>query len=164
MPSNAKRLSAAAATIILTLGGASLASTLTYEIEAVEASTTGTENSVGYQINIHDVRSDQGNLLIMAFDSEDAFDALDYTRAAGYLEISAAATPLRVDFPGLTTGYTAFFVIHDENEDYDLNYDGDTPSEGYAVSGINDPNGVPAFYSSAVPPQVHNLNLRYWQD
>ncbi len=162
MPSNAMRLSAAAVTIALTIGGAYLASGLRYVVPEANASTTDTENVSGYQINIHDTRSDQGKLLIMAFDHQEAFDALDYKAVSGYLEIPADAASLRVDFPDLTEGYHAFFVLHDENGDYELNFEGELPSEGYAVSGTNEAYGEPVFDYSVIVPGTHDLSVRYW--
>ncbi|MGB0967656.1 MAG: DUF2141 domain-containing protein [Halocynthiibacter sp.] len=162
MPSNMMRLTAAVATIALTVGGAYLASGLRYVVPVANASTTEVETAAGYQISIHDTRSDQGTLVILAFDDPDAFDALDYKSAAGYLEIPADAVPLRVDFPDLTEGYHAFFILHDENGDYELNFEGELPSEGYAVSGTNDAEGAPVFDYSAVAPGMHDLTMRYW--
>lgn len=162
MPSNAMRLSAAAFTIALTVGGAYFASGLRYEVPEASASTTGEESTAGYQINIHDTRSNKGRLLIMAYDRQEAFDELNYQAAAGYLEIPADTVPLRVDFPDLTEGYHAFFILHDENGDYELNLEGELPAEGYAISGTNEAYGEPVFEYSAVAPGVYDLNLRYW--
>jgi len=164
MPSNTQRLIAAIATAGLFVGGAWVASGFGTDVPSATASTTGAQQHQGLTVNLRGARSAKGNLIVMAFDQPTAFDEMDYTNAAGYLEAPASEQPQRFDFPDLDSGYYAVIAFHDENGDYDLNYDADNiPTEGYAVSGMNDLNDVPVFeYSLIAPGKASNLTLFYW--
>ncbi|MCG7520117.1 DUF2141 domain-containing protein [Ruegeria sp. Ofav3-42] len=164
MPSNTQRIVAAIVTAGLFVGGAWVASGFSANIDEAAASTTGTSENEGLTVNLHGARSTRGNVIVMAFDQQTAFDNMDYTKAAGYLEAPASEKPLRFDFPDLESGYFAIIAFHDENGDYDLNYDANyMPTEGYAVSGMNDLNETPVFeYSLIGTDKPTDMTLFYW--
>ncbi|WP_170414850.1 DUF2141 domain-containing protein [Ruegeria atlantica] len=164
MPSNTQRIVAAIVTAGLFVGGAWVASGFTTEIDQAAASTTATSQDKGLTVNLHGARSTKGNVIVMAFDQAAAFDNLEYSKAAGYLEAPASEKPVRFDFPDLDNGYFAVIAFHDENEDYDLNFDVNyMPTEGYAVSGLNDLNDTPVFdYSLIGTEKPVDLTLFYW--
>ncbi|RBW52324.1 DUF2141 domain-containing protein [Ruegeria sp. A3M17] len=164
MPSNTQRIVAAIVTAGLFVGGAWVASGFTTDIDQAAASTTGTSQDKGLTVNLHGARNTKGNVIVMAFDQATAFDNMDYTKAVGYLEAPASEDPLRFDFPDLDSGYFAVIAFHDENGDYDLNYDANyMPTEGYAVSGLNDLNDTPVYdYSLKGTEKPADLTLFYW--
>ncbi len=164
MPSHSKRIAAAFATAVLFVGGAWVASQVKTDIPVATASSTGTQSDDGLVINVHGPRNDTGNLIVMAFDRQEPFDRMDIQRAASYVEIPAKTTSQRVDFPDLNNAYYSVIAFHDENGDYQLNYDANgVPTEGYAVSGINDLESDPVFYYSLIEPGRRvDLSLFYW--
>ena len=164
MPSNTKRIAAALATAVLFVGGAWVASQVRTDIPVATASSTGTQSDYGLVINLHGARNDPGNLIVMAFDQQEPFDMMDIQRAASYVELPAQTVSQRVDFPDLNNAYYSIIAFHDENGDYQLNYDADgVPTEGYAVSGMNDLESDPVFYYSLIEPGRHvDLSLFYW--
>ncbi|WP_170562935.1 DUF2141 domain-containing protein [Ruegeria atlantica] len=164
MPSNTQRIVAAIVTAGLFVGGAWVASGFTTDIDQAAASTAEAAQNTGLTVNLHGTRSAKGNVIVMAFDQAAAFDNMDYTNAAGYLEAPASDGPARFDFPDLESGYFAVIAFHDENGDYDLNYDANyLPTEGYAVSGLNDLNDTPVYeYSLIGTEKPVDLTLFYW--
>ncbi|WP_170332277.1 DUF2141 domain-containing protein [Ruegeria arenilitoris] len=164
MPNNTQRIVAAIATAGLFIGGAWFASGFRTDIAEASASSTGVQDHQGLIVNLHGARSDKGNIIVMAFDQQSAFDNMDYNNAAGYLEAPATGHPQRFDFPDLNNNYYSVIAFHDANGDYDLNYDAEyTPTEGYAVSGMNDLHDNPVFYYSLVEPgKPVDLTLFYW--
>jgi uncharacterized protein (DUF2141 family) len=164
MPSNSKRIAAALATAVLFVGGAWVSSQVTTDISVATASSTGAQSDHGLVINLHGARSDTGNLIVMAFDQQEPFDMMDIQRAASYVELPATTGSQRVDFPELNNAYYSVIAFHDENGDYQLNYDADgLPVEGYAISGMNDLESDPIFYYSLIEPgQGVDLSFYYW--
>ncbi|MBO9445539.1 DUF2141 domain-containing protein [Ruegeria sp. R14_0] len=164
MPSNTQRIVAAIVTAGLFVGGAWVASGFGTSVSDAAASKSATALHSGLSVNLHGARSTKGNVVVIAFDQATAFDNMDYTKAAGYLEVPASEQTMRFDFPDLKSGYYAVIAFHDENGDYGLNYDAEyLPTEGYAVSGMNDLNGMPVFeYSLIEPGRASDLTLFYW--
>ncbi|WP_170427082.1 DUF2141 domain-containing protein [Ruegeria arenilitoris] len=164
MPSNTQRIVAAIVTAGLFVGGAWVASGFGTGASDAAAPNSATAQNDGLSVNLHGARNTKGNVIVMAFDQATAFDNMDHTKAAGYLEVPASEQTMRFDFPDLKSGYYAVIAFHDENGDYDLNYDGDyIPTEGYAVSGMNDLNDMPVFeYSLIEPGKASDLTLFYW--
>ena len=164
MPSNTQRIAAAIVTAGLFVGGAWVASGFGTDRGEAAASNSATANNNGLSVNLHGARSTKGNVVVMAFDQAAAFDNMDYTKAVGYFEVPASEQTMRFDFPDLKSGYYAVIALHDENCDYDLNYDAEyLPTEGYAVSGTNNLNGMPVFeYSLIEPGKASDLTLFYW--
>lgn len=164
MPSNIQRITAAMATAVLFVGGAWLASGFSVDLADASTSTSGATTDAGLTVNLHGARNDTGTLIVMVFDQQAAFDAMDYQNAVGYLETPASTSLQRLDFPDLNTGYYAIVAFHDENGDYQLNYDKSyVPTEGYAISGANDPYGDPVFEYSLVQSGKVDLTFYYWQ-
>ncbi|GAB5438770.1 DUF2141 domain-containing protein [Falsiruegeria mediterranea] len=164
MPSNVQRITAAMATAALFVGGAWLAAGFSVELPDASVSTSGATSDAGLTVNLHGARNDTGNLIVMVFDRAEPFVNMDYQNAVGYLEVPASTYPQRLDFPDLNNNYYAIVAIHDENGDYELNYDQTyLPTEGYAISGSNDLYSDPVFEYSLVEPGKVDLTFYYWQ-
>lgn len=165
MPSNTHRIVAAIATAGLFIGGAWVASGFRTDIAEASASSTGAQSDEGLIVNLHGARNDKGNLIVMAFGDETPFNEMDYSGAAGYVELAASTISQRVDFPELNDNYYAVLAIHDENGDYELNYDEyGIPTEGYAVSGMNSLYEDSVFFYSLIAPGMRtDLGFFYWQ-
>lgn len=166
MPSNTQRALAALATAGIFLAGAWIASDFRTDIEEATASSVGYSSKEGLVVQLHGARNAKGQLIVVAYDNAQAFDFLDEASAAGYIAIPAQTTPQRVDFPDLNRGYYALVAYHDQNSDYQLNMREDyIPTEGYAISGLNDLHENPVFdYSLIAPGKVVDLTLFYWPD
>lgn len=165
MPSNSQRVTAALVTAALFLGGAWVASGFRQDLYDTSASSTGTASDTGVIVSLHGARSDTGNLVVMAYDQATAFDLMSYTQAAGYVATPATPHPARVDFPDLTSGNYALIAFHDENANGQLDLDENMiPTEGYAISGMNDLNANPVFeYSLISPGWPVDMVFFYWQ-
>ena len=101
--------------------------------------------AAGLTVEIHDVRNDAGQVVVIVYDDKRAFEAYDYESAVSFAEVAAEAGELKVQFPELPTGSYAVSLFHDENDDGDFNLDGMTPLEGYGTSGANNWYDDPTF-------------------
>lgn len=164
MPSNTQRIVAAMITAGLFVSGAWLASGFRIELPETSASSTEGGSDHGLIVNLHGARSDKGQLIVVAFDKAEPFDAFDEYAAAGYVYLPATTAPQRVDFPDLTSPHYAVVAYHDENGDFQLNVDDAwIPTEGYAVSGMNDLYDDPVFeYALIRPDDPADLVFFYW--
>ena len=113
---------------------------------AEQASPT---SATGLIVEIHDVRSGNGELLVVVFDSQSAYNNYDYSAAAGLEEVAADSRLVLVSFESLREGPYAVFIFHDENDDDDLNMNGDYPLEGYGTSGARNWWHEPSFAEAA---------------
>ncbi|WP_164659496.1 DUF2141 domain-containing protein [Tropicibacter sp. Alg240-R139] len=164
MPTNVQRITAAVATVALFVGGAWVASGFSIDLPDASVSATGATSDEGLSVNLHGARNDTGNLIVMVFDQAGPFTNMDYQNTVGYLEVPASTFSQRLDFPDLNNTYYAIVAIHDENGDYELNYDEThLPTEGYAISGSNDLYSDPVFEYSLVEPGKVDLAIYYWQ-
>ena len=111
---------------------------------------------------VEGIRSAEGKVLVMVFDQEAAYAAYDYSKAAGYQEANAKQASLRFDFPSLTNGPYAIFVMHDENNDLQLNEVDGYPIEGFASSGASGKYDEPSFKQAAVAEGNYKLQLIYF--
>ncbi len=166
MPSNSQRIVAALVTTALFVGGAWMASGFGTDIPRTSASSTGASSDNGFVINLHSARNDRGQFVVMAFDNAASFDAFDFNTAAGYVTLPASTEPQRVDFPDLNDNYYSVVAFHDEDSDYQMGLDESwTPTEGYAVSGLNDLYDDPVFEYSLISPGIPvDLAFFYWPD
>ena len=159
MPNNQQRLIGAITSIGITVGGAWLASQISSTVIAnagvVQASAD--DNLV---VQIEGVRNTNGKIVIVVFDDNKTFQNYDVTQSAGYREVDAE-TKLTVSFPNLKAGPYVVSVFHDENGNQGLDYQGETPLEGYATSGATDPSATPSFEEAAIKPGVVSIKLNY---
>ncbi|KIC46592.1 hypothetical protein RA28_02055 [Ruegeria sp. ANG-S4] len=164
MPSNSQRIFAVFVTAGLFVGGAWVASGFGADGDPAAVATAEAAQHDGLVVNLHGAHNAKGNLIVMVFDQQAAFDAMDYTKAAGYLEAPSTQASQRFDFADLKGSSYAVVAFHDENGDYDLNLDATyTPTEGYAVSGMNDLEGYPVFeYSLIDTEKPTDMTLFYW--
>lgn len=153
MPKTKQRLRALFISAVLTLSGGVLAKYAVWPSDSV---------ADGLQINVFNVKNTQGRVKVLVFDQATAFDQMDYSQAAAYRAVAASTQPMSINFPELREGYYAIVIMHDENNDDMLGMSGDVPTEGYAVSGSNDPNGYPVFEWSLVEAKKQNMVMRYW--
>lgn len=124
-------------------------------------STSSRQPVAGLSLEIVDVRNEQGNVLITVFDVEAAYESYDYELALAYRIVPAQPGTIRVHFPRLTNGPYAVSLFHDENGDYDLNFDGLNPLEGYGTSGASDPYYEPTFEQASVWPGQVTVEMHY---
>ncbi len=143
MPSTAKMLFDVAFTAAILTGGAWLAAHLSTPAAAVgETQVSGTQN---LELHINSIRNDKGNVIILVFDSENAFASEDPNKAVDFRELKAQKGKMVVDFPSLTAGPYAVSLFHDENSDYEFNMIDGIPLEGYGVSGAKHMYDSPPF-------------------
>ena len=115
----------------------------------------------GLRLAIDGVRNDRGQIVVMAFDDAEAFEAVDADRAVESVELPARPERLLADFPDLVAGPYAIFIWHDEDGDYDLDMAGDTPLEGYSWSGAFDRLAWPDFKRAAIGLGEHTVAVIY---
>jgi uncharacterized protein (DUF2141 family) len=117
-------------------------------------------------VEVSQLRNQRGRLAIGLYDSAAAFPHSKKPRGAAL--VRANQQPLRVTFSGLKPGSYAVAVLHDENQnnEMDFNFLG-MPLEGYGFS--NDASGLfgpPSFEAAAIKLQGKSMRapikLRYF--
>jgi len=157
-------------TLLLLIGGAALAASVkgTKEIKHSSESYRSESNrdvSTSYDrlsIEVKGIRSSDGRVLVMIFDNSMGFENYDHTKAIGYQEVDAQGNTLVFSFSSLTDGPYAVFVMHDENNDYQLNQREGYPVEGFAVSGAKTRYDEPTFKQASVAKGDYALRLVYF--
>ena len=165
MPSNRQRFFALAASAVITLGGAWLASQVSSSANssaATAAANAPVPDGESLSVEIAGLRNGSGDVIVLVFDDREAFEAFDYRKAVGYEEVKAVAGAVAVAFPDLKTGPYAVTVFHDENGDRDLNMEEQIPLEGYATTGAVDAYDSPSFRQAAVAAGPVRLDLYYF--
>ena len=115
----------------------------------------------GLNVEIRDVKSGDGELLVVVFDNRQAYDNYDFNGAAGFAEVAADSMTVNVPFASLRDGPYAVFAYHDENGDDDLNMDGDYPLEGYGTSGARNWWHEPTFDEAASDARNIRVKMFY---
>ncbi len=177
-PSKLALVSGLAATTCLFFGGAWLASGMTSETPAkVEAQAAAeaaqtpasaadlsaqTENSYGeLEVTVTGARNTNGRIIILVFDKEATYDAYDYENAVRYAELAAVTAPVTHRFTGLSADAHAVVLIHDENENYDLDIVNGFPVEGYGTSNADNAYEELSFQKAAVEPGSVSVRIHY---
>ena len=102
-------------------------------------------------VNVVGLPSEEGLVLVSLFVDEQGFPS-DVSEAHEGLERGAADADQRYRFENVPAGPIAIAVMHDSNENYELdtNFLG-IPTEDWGVSGVNDGLfGPPSFGSASV--------------
>ncbi len=152
-------------TVLMLVGGAALASKLKDTAEPVLSLDTANPKhqtlakETYLSIELSGVRSSNGRILVMVFDDSNAFKNYDHLKAVGFQEVDAATEVLTFNFSSLTEGPYAVFIMHDENNDYQLNESDGYPVEGFVVSGAKNRYDEPSFEQAAVVAGKHKLTL-----
>ncbi|MDG1858773.1 MAG: DUF2141 domain-containing protein [Emcibacteraceae bacterium] len=161
--------------IVLTAGiftsGAYLASALGSDQSKMQETTQAVIETIkqdaidngSLSITIDGVRNDTGKLIVMVFNSEDAYNNYDYTKAVGFKELPASMGNIKINFPDLNDGPYAVTFFHDENGDYDFNMNGEMPLEGYGTSGASGPYDEVSYENALVPADEVNIKIHYLQ-
>ncbi|MEM8498124.1 MAG: DUF2141 domain-containing protein [Pseudomonadota bacterium] len=156
-----KPIRSAATGITLSLGlcvlGAWLASGLAYSTPVISA------NNTQLSVQIEGVRNDKGKLIVMIFNTANAFMNFDYNGAAGFEELKASGGKTVVNFTDLPTGPHAVVLHHDENSDYEFNMKGEWPLEGYGTSNAKDAYDEPSFREALVNSDTVTVQMHYLQ-
>ena len=116
----------------------------------------------GLNVTVDGVRNNKGSVVVLVFDSEDAYNRLDWQNAVQYAELPSRTGRLSHAFPDLTQGPYAVLVFHDENGDQDLNFRGNRVLEGVGASGSATSTWSPTFAQAAVEPG--NVTVRIFYD
>ena len=118
--------------------------------------------SKGLVLNIDKVRNGNGNVYVLAFADQAAYDAADYSKAVGFAEASAKKGTVTVSLPEFSDGPYAIFVFHDENDDEDLNVDSQGyPTEGYGTSNAKSRYDTLSFEQALIKPGTHSIRMFY---
>jgi len=147
-------------TILVLVASSVVASTLKDAKEAEENKEAINQQSL--TIELGGIRSSKGRVLVMVFDNSAAFNSFDHNNSVGYQQVSAKGDGLTFNFLSLTEGPYAVFVMHDENNDYQLNERDGYPIEGFAVSGAKNKYDEPSFKQAAVVKGKHHMKLVYF--
>ena len=99
--------------------------------------------------------------MVFVFDSVKTYDAFDYMAAVDYAEVPARKGHVQHNFKSLTKGPYAIVLIHDENNDDDLNYTDTHLLEGLGATGAPNPTDVPSFKQASVFPGAVTVRIHY---
>ncbi len=102
-------------------------------------------------IEVQDIRSNDGQLMVAVFDTQKAYDNNDYSNAyASYTNRIHGATS-KVTFHNIPTGDYVISLFHDENgnNEMDRNFT-NMPTEGYGISNAVNKYDEPDFKRAAI--------------
>lgn len=122
-----------------------------------------TSHAEGLDLTVENVRNDTGGVVVLVFEDAAAFDSFDYRQAIAYAEIPARPGKVSHSFPSLTKGPYAIFLFHDENGDWDVNYDATRLLEGVGSTGAPNPEDMPDFGAASVWPGNISVRLHYFE-
>lgn len=176
MPSNAMRVFGLVATAGMFAAGAWLAQEASSPetLAAVKAADREYYESQGQtppsqeqvkgplSVTLEGIRNSEGKVLVLAYDNKTAYENSDPERFAGFVEKPAKAGAITVEFPELKTGEYAIVAIHDENGNYDLDFNGPTPTEGVGVSNAFGPQDAPDFDRAKVKAGPVDVTVYYY--
>ncbi len=114
-------------------------------------------------ITVKGIRNGNGSIAALVFTTAAGFpDRVD--QAVAQVRVPAQANQLTLTLRNLPEGQVAIAVLHDENNDNQLNRNLlGIPREGVAVSGKGIGNRPPQFAESLIAPAgALNLTLKYW--
>ena len=157
MPSNSQRLFGAATSIMITTGGAWLAS----QAHSTSNYAATMSYPAGVTITFDGIRNSDGNIVVMVFSDRDSYKAYDVNKAVGYLETPARTGSVTVSFPDLRSGPYAIAAFHDEDGNQDLNMGDEWPLEGYATSGATDIYDTPTFRRATIREATVTTKMHY---
>ncbi len=157
MPTNSQRIFGAVTSICTTVGGAWLASIA----HSTPPGAATLSYPSGVTVTFENVRSDQGQVVVMVFKDRDAFKAYDVTQAVGYREAPARYGAVTVTFPDLRGGPYAIAAFHDEDSDQEFDLEGESPREGYATSGTSDAYDSPTFRRATIRDATVSAEMFY---
>ena len=177
-PSKLALVSGLAVTTCLFFGGAWLASGMTPEtspmtdVQTILESTPTLEpapdlsihsehGSRELKVTVTGARSTNGKIIVLVFDEAAAYNAYDYENAVGYAELAASTAPITHTFSGLTADAHAVVLIHDENENYNLDLVEGYPIEGYGTSNADSAYDELSFRQAMVEPGSVSVKIRY---
>lgn len=124
------------------------------EEEAIGGSTLNessiSASSGGLRVAVNGVRNNKGSIIVMVFDNVAAYEEYDYNRAVGFTQIDAKKGTVNVTFDNLNSGPYAIVILHDENQDSELNMKNGIPQEGYGSSGAKTAYDEPSFEQASV--------------
>ncbi|MCR9137673.1 MAG: DUF2141 domain-containing protein [Alphaproteobacteria bacterium] len=117
----------------------------------------------GLNLTIDGVRNANGSVLVLVFDDATAFEQLDWANAVLVAALPARAGRVSRRFAELTGDPYAVVVLHDENDDQDLNYEGQNLLEGIGATGATTSAPYPSFSQAAVRPGKVTVRVHYDQ-
>ncbi|MBO9450395.1 DUF2141 domain-containing protein [Tropicibacter sp. R16_0] len=175
MPSNAMRLFGLVATTGMFVAGAWLAQeasspeTLAAVLEAdreyyeSQDKVPPSQQITGpLSVTLEGIRNAKGKVLVLAYDDKTAYENSDPEKVAGFIEASAKQGAMTITFPDLTSGEFAVVAIHDENGNYDLDFNGLTPTEGVGVSNAFGSLDNPGFDRAKVKAGPVDVTVHYY--
>jgi uncharacterized protein (DUF2141 family) len=115
---------------------------------------------IDISLEIEEIRSDTGEILISLFASGDGFPG-DHKQAVQLSSVKASTNGVSVVFTNVVPGAYAVSVCHDENSDGQMNrkFYG-PPKEGYGLYRKEKPRmGPPQFQDSVFDVGTSNLSL-----
>ena len=109
---------------------------------------TGAVYAADLTIKVTDVNSSKGHIMIAVDDALVDFVAFSGDVAA--VKYRAIFGESSVTFSDVPEGRYAVSVIHDENENSELDMKGQLPAEGYGYSGVSNPYRQPKFSNATM--------------
>ncbi len=154
---------AVATTLALLIGGGLLSAHLSPS--AVEAaSKPESAHHDGLSVAVQGLRSNDGQLIVLVYDDEEAWNSFDMEGLVGYRALAPADAAQVAHFPELTEGPYAVALHHDINGNGDFDMSGEVPLEGYGLSGATGPADEPSFKRASVAPGHVAIQLHYLVD
>lgn len=120
-------------------------------LKASTAATAVDVNTGSLTLDVSGVRNMNGKVIVALYDNAKAYRGADFEAAAAIAALRPAGGLVNVTFGNLKSGNYAAVVFHDENSNFDLDFRGEVPTEGYAFSGAKEQPDEPSFREASVP-------------
>ncbi|BFM16718.1 hypothetical protein R50073_29010 [Maricurvus nonylphenolicus] len=117
------------------------------------------EEQINLTLEVKGIRSDEGTVMLQLFDSEDAFNDAKGDKAMATYIARASEDGLTVTIHDLKKGVYAVTLIHDENGNGQLDWKGQSPSEGYAYSRGAGKYSLPDFEDASISLLRRSRNI-----
>lgn len=108
-------------------------------------------NTGSLKVDASGVRNTNGKVMVAVYDDVKAYNGTDAVAAVAIAAVRPQNAHASVTFNNLKAGKYAAIIFHDENSNFDLDFSGEIPTEGYAVSGAKGRFDEPSFTEASVP-------------
>ena len=144
-------------TLLVAVAGAFLASLAS----PVRANSVLVATGDYLEIEISGVRNDEGSVVVLVFDDEQAWNTSDFDSIIDYREIDATTAPQKMKFSNLTEGPYAIAMWHDEDSDGEFGEMAGYPTEGWGMSGAKGMYDEPGWSQARVAPGLVSIRMHY---
>lgn len=129
------------------------------------ASATSLSGAAELTLTVDNIRNAKGSVTAVLFSNAGSFNSFDIKDAEGVVSQKAQSGEMTFSFHNLTPGDYAVSLLHDEDNDGDMDMSKGIPEEGYAYSNNVGKNDEPKFkdasFSISTKPTSQQIDMIY---